>query len=118
MSTWRELSVCATKLTTYGMACGVTAITETTGGGRCAWGASLEQPAAKSAQENPIAGQNLICTICSPLFLSIGIGFPDIGIRTPDHRIDTKIMLCSPITRKPPVPSVRGLVGPRSPGSV
>src|SRR5260221_261008 len=34
MSTWRELSVCATKLSTCGMVCGAMATTLTCGGGR------------------------------------------------------------------------------------
>src|SRR5207245_10890735 len=51
MSTCRELSVWATKLTMYGMTCGVTVMTVTTGAGRCASGASLEQAAANNAKK-------------------------------------------------------------------
>src|SRR5262249_43337581 len=39
------------------MLCGVTVITETTGGGRCGAGASLEQPAASKAQKQAIAAR-------------------------------------------------------------
>src|SRR5512145_800020 len=49
MLTWRELSVCATKFGVYGMFCGWTVITVTSGTGRCAGGASFEQPAANAA---------------------------------------------------------------------
>src|SRR5215831_5562207 len=49
MLTCRELSVCATKLGVYGMFCGLTVMTVTSGTGRCGGGASFEQPAASTA---------------------------------------------------------------------
>src|SRR5215467_1864468 len=55
ISTCRELSVCATKVATYGMGVGATVITDTTGGGRCGAAASLEQPATSSAHTPRIA---------------------------------------------------------------
>ncbi len=45
MLTWRELSVCATKLGVQGMSFGCTVTTVTSGTGRCGGGASFEQPA-------------------------------------------------------------------------
>ena len=41
MLTWRELSVCATKLAVTGMFCGCTVMTVTSGTGRCGFGALL-----------------------------------------------------------------------------
>src|SRR5882672_12772986 len=70
MSTWRELSVCATKVATYGIACGFTVMTVTTGGGRCAAGSSLEQPATSNAQKPTITAR---ITSVPPLFRTSGI---------------------------------------------
>src|SRR3954471_22794819 len=55
MSTRRELSVCATKVMTCGIVCGVTVLTDTCGAGRCGAGASLEQPAAIQTARNRVA---------------------------------------------------------------
>ena len=49
MLTWRELSVCATKLGVQGMSFGCTVTTVTSGTGRCGGGASFEQPAPRTA---------------------------------------------------------------------
>src|SRR3954469_26035635 len=55
MSTRRELSVCATKVMTCGIVCGVTVLTDTCGAGRCGAGASLEQLAAMVTARNRVA---------------------------------------------------------------
>src|SRR5262249_12166142 len=57
MSTCLELSVCATKVAMYGIAWGVTVITETTGGGRCGAVSSLEHAARSRAQKPTTAAR-------------------------------------------------------------
>src|SRR6478735_4866705 len=58
MSTWRELSVCATNVAIYGTLCGFTVPTVTCGAGRCGGGgASLEQPAARAPARKTLAAR-------------------------------------------------------------
>src|SRR5207245_9133647 len=57
MSTRRELSVCATKVITCGIVCGVTVLTDTCGAGRCGAGAAREQPAAMETATNKLAAR-------------------------------------------------------------
>src|SRR5512135_1069800 len=85
MSTWRELSVCATKVGTYGMVCGLTSITVTCGAGGVALGASFSQPAANAARSSTAYAARNSLVMCSPP-LARGSGH-DVDAAVDVHRL-------------------------------
>src|SRR4051812_25772490 len=85
MSTWRELSVCATKFHAVGMVCALSEATLTTGAGRSAFGASALPHAASARAAEASSSAGFIVRFI-PRISFPERGAPDRDIRQPLRR--------------------------------